>query len=169
MMRASFHRSARLAPDLPQGHTIFEQKIMGKNNTPKPAAAAAKKPAKVTAKKKAVVTPTPVVVEPPVEAVAPLKRVRKTAAPKITKTTAKAPRAPKTLKLVEPTPSPTYTHADVSLRAYFIAQRRQSLGIHGDPHTDWIEAERQLAEEFAISQPKPKAAKSAKTPKPKKA
>ena len=33
---------------------------------------------------------------------------------------------------------------DIALRAYFIAERRQQLGLPGDSLGDWIEAERQL-------------------------
>lgn len=33
---------------------------------------------------------------------------------------------------------------DISLRAYFIAEKRQQLGLPGDSLGDWIEAERQL-------------------------
>ncbi len=39
---------------------------------------------------------------------------------------------------------------DIALRAYFIAERRQQEGIHGDEHSDWIEAERQLRAEAGI-------------------
>jgi hypothetical protein len=42
---------------------------------------------------------------------------------------------------------PGYSQDDVALRAYFIAERRQAAGLLGDAHTDWIEAERQLAAE----------------------
>ena len=33
---------------------------------------------------------------------------------------------------------------DIALRAYFIAEKRQQLGLPGDSLGDWIEAERQL-------------------------
>ena len=36
---------------------------------------------------------------------------------------------------------------DISLRAYFIAERRQSMGWPGDSDSDWVEAERQLKAE----------------------
>lgn len=39
---------------------------------------------------------------------------------------------------------PSYTHDDVALRAYFIAERRQAAGIHGTPQQDWVAAEREL-------------------------
>jgi hypothetical protein len=36
----------------------------------------------------------------------------------------------------------------VALRAYFIAERRRVLGIHGDETSDWVAAERELLEEL---------------------
>jgi hypothetical protein len=36
------------------------------------------------------------------------------------------------------------TTEDVSVRAYFIGERRRHLGLPGDPQSDWLEAERQL-------------------------
>jgi hypothetical protein len=44
-----------------------------------------------------------------------------------------------------------FTQDDVALRAYFIAEKRQKLGLHGDAHSDWLEAERQLRAESAKS------------------
>ncbi len=38
---------------------------------------------------------------------------------------------------------------DIALRAYFIAEKRQSLGHPGDEMGDWVEAERQLRAESA--------------------
>ena len=35
----------------------------------------------------------------------------------------------------------------IQLRAYFISERRISLGIAGDSTSDWVEAERELKEE----------------------
>jgi hypothetical protein len=40
-----------------------------------------------------------------------------------------------------------FSTEDISLRAYFIAEHRQRHGLHGDSHSDWIEAERQLKRE----------------------
>lgn len=40
-----------------------------------------------------------------------------------------------------------FTDADISLRAYFIAERRHKLGWPGDSTSDWVEAERQLTAE----------------------
>jgi len=36
------------------------------------------------------------------------------------------------------------TTEDISMRAYFIGERRRYLGLAGDPQSDWLEAERQL-------------------------
>jgi hypothetical protein len=35
----------------------------------------------------------------------------------------------------------------VALRAYYIGERRRSLGIHGDETSDWVAAERELLAE----------------------
>lgn len=53
--------------------------------------------------------------------------------------------------------TPAFTQEDLALRAYFIAEKRQKLGLPGDAHSDWIEAERQLARGNG-AQPKPKKA-----------
>lgn len=55
-------------------------------------------------------------------------------------------------------PGPTaasITPADIALRAYFIAEKRQKLGLPGDSTSDWMEAERQLKAE-AVAKPVPK-------------
>ena len=39
------------------------------------------------------------------------------------------------------------TIEQIQLRAYFIAERRKSLGLHGDSTSDWVQAERELREE----------------------
>jgi hypothetical protein len=36
----------------------------------------------------------------------------------------------------------------VALRAYFIGERRRSLGVHGDETSDWVAAERELLAEL---------------------
>ncbi len=41
------------------------------------------------------------------------------------------------------------TPADIALRAYFISEKRQKLGLPGDSTHDWVEAERQLKAEAA--------------------
>jgi hypothetical protein len=40
------------------------------------------------------------------------------------------------------------TAEQVALRAYFIAERRRTLGTQGDETSDWIAAERELNEEL---------------------
>lgn len=50
-------------------------------------------------------------------------------------------RSPRQGKTYEP------SDADIKLRAYFIAERRVQLALHGDPARDWLEARRQLLEE----------------------
>lgn len=46
-----------------------------------------------------------------------------------------------------PSPARGFTDDDISLRAYFIAERRHKLGWPGDSTSDWVEAERQLTAE----------------------
>ena len=48
-----------------------------------------------------------------------------------------------------PPKRPAFTQEDVALRAYFISEKRRSNGLPGDEHQDWLEAERQVAAEFA--------------------
>jgi hypothetical protein len=36
---------------------------------------------------------------------------------------------------------------EIALRAYFISEHRQQHGLHGDSHSDWVQAERQLKAE----------------------
>jgi hypothetical protein len=36
----------------------------------------------------------------------------------------------------------------VALRAYFIGERRRTLGMHGDETSDWVAAEQELLEEL---------------------
>jgi hypothetical protein len=45
------------------------------------------------------------------------------------------------------TKEPTYEQ--IQLRAYFIGERRKSLGISGDETSDWVGAECELKEERA--------------------
>jgi hypothetical protein len=42
---------------------------------------------------------------------------------------------------------PTLSTDDIALRAYFIAEKRQQLGLPGDSLSDWVEAEAQLISE----------------------
>jgi hypothetical protein len=47
---------------------------------------------------------------------------------------------------------PAISHDEISLRAYFIAERRRQMGWDGDSHTDWLEAVAQLRAE-ALEKP----------------
>ena len=42
---------------------------------------------------------------------------------------------------------PEISHDEISLRAYFISERRHQMGWEGDSHTDWLEATSQLRAE----------------------
>ncbi|MDD5350335.1 MAG: DUF2934 domain-containing protein [Chthoniobacteraceae bacterium] len=68
---------------------------------------------------------------------------------------AKAPAARVQVKAAPVTKSaaPKVTPADIALRAYFIAEKRQKLGLPGDSTSDWVEAERQLKAEAAKAKP----------------
>ncbi len=57
----------------------------------------------------------------------------------------KSPSAP----LKKAVKTPAISNEDIALRAYFIAERRQKMGWHGDSTGDWVEAERQLKTEVA--------------------
>jgi len=77
-----------------------------------------------------------VVVEPEVKPAAkPVKAAKKSVAAKPVK--APKPAAVGIVISVE----------EISLRAYYIAERRQAMGWPGDSSHDWIEAERQLKAE----------------------
>ena len=83
----------------------------------------------------------------------PTKTTKKKTAPVAVakKPTAKKPAA---AKAALPKKAASYSQNDVALRAYFIAEKRRKLGLPGDAHSDWVEAERQLVVEF---RPKTKA------------
>lgn len=86
-------------------------------------------------------------------------------APVAEKKPAKAAKAPAKKSAVKKAPASVkkgakaaFTNDDIALRAYFIAEKRHKAGLHGNPHHDWVEAEKQL---LAESKKKP-AAKAAK-------
>ncbi|HWB61111.1 MAG TPA: DUF2934 domain-containing protein [Chthoniobacteraceae bacterium] len=88
---------------------------------------------------KKIETPKPVAETPAPAAAAKPAATKKPAAKK---KAAKAPAAKKTAA-----PKAKFTHDDIALRAYFIAEKRHKAGLPGDSQHDWIEAERQLLAE----------------------
>ncbi len=52
-----------------------------------------------------------------------------------------------TSKATKAEPEIVITNEEISLRAYFIAERRHKMGWPGNSESDWIEAERQLRQE----------------------
>jgi len=76
------------------------------------------------------------------------EKKEKKAKDKAPKAGKKAP-APKKEKAGAGAVEITISNDDISLRAYFIAERRQAMGWPGDSTSDWVEAERQLKAEAA--------------------
>ena len=79
-------------------------------------------------------------------------KAKKTAAPaakKAPKTATKSPGKAKTApaKPAAAAPAPVISQDQIATRAYYIGERRQTMGWPGDPSTDWIEAEAQLIAE----------------------
>jgi hypothetical protein len=75
------------------------------------------------------------------EAKAPAKEKKSSVSPK------RKPRSG-VRRVVARKPKPvTVSREDIALRAYFIAERRQSMGWPGDETSDWVEAERQICQE----------------------
>jgi hypothetical protein len=64
-----------------------------------------------------------------------------------TKTAVKKKPAVKAAKKSPAKKAIVFSTEDIALRAYFIAEHRQNHGLHGDAHSDWVEAERQLKAE----------------------
>jgi|GEM_PF-1169544 len=123
---------------------------MGKKTEPKKLAAPAKRAAKSPPAAEKISLP-----EPPAPVAPKAKKPVTPAAKPIEKPVAKpaaaqpkkaaAPAKSKVAKVAKP--KPAYTHDDIALRAYFIAERRQKTGHSGDAAGDWIAAERELAAE----------------------
>jgi hypothetical protein len=57
-----------------------------------------------------------------------------------------------TLELKRTASEPEISHEAISLRAYFIAERRHQMGWDGNSHTDWTDAMAQLRAE-ALEKP----------------
>ena len=76
------------------------------------------------------------------EATPPVKTRKKTSKPSARKTA--APRKPKTTKSSERKHGAEPSADQIQLRAYFISEHRQRLGVAGDHHSDWLEARLQL-------------------------
>jgi hypothetical protein len=47
----------------------------------------------------------------------------------------------------------TFSTEEIALRAYFISEHRRHHGVHGNEHSDWMEAERQLHAEHGKRKP----------------
>lgn len=99
--------------------------------------------------KKSKAEAAPKVVKAKKSAASAAKKAPKTA----TKSAAKAKSAPakaavaKAAKPTAPEPAPVITQDQIATRAYYIGERRQTMGWPGDPSSDWIEAEAQLIAE----------------------
>ena len=89
------------------------------------------------------------------KAVKPVKSTVKSASPvKKRATKAKTSKATASISL-DPKPTikePVLSHDEISLRAYFIGERRQKLHWPGNPTTDWTDAVKQLRAE-ALEKP----------------
>jgi hypothetical protein len=114
--------------------------IMGKkNDTSTPVTPGAPAPASIVAKPEAA-TPSP-----PTAETAPAKApVKKKAATPVKKAVKKKPAAKKPAAKKA---TAKFSTDDIALRAYFLSEHRHHHGLHGDAHTDWVEAERQLKAE----------------------
>jgi hypothetical protein len=61
----------------------------------------------------------------------------------------KKPAAPRQRAAAKAPKTPSFTHDDIALRAYFVSEKRRAAGLPGDEQSDWIEAERQLIAEHS--------------------
>jgi len=60
---------------------------------------------------------------------------------------AKAPARRTTRSTRKTAEAPAPTHEEISVRAYFLAQKRAQAGLPGSPEDDWLKAEQELREE----------------------
>lgn len=112
--------------------------------TPKKTAAP-KKPAK-SVKPKNIAAPKKVA-EKTLEAAPVAARQKRTLKATTSKSKASVSFTPKS-----PVAEPIIPHEEISLRAYFIGERRQKMGWPGDSATDWLDAVAQLKAE-ALEKP----------------
>jgi len=115
---------------------------MATKKTPKTATVASKTPAKAskTAAKKPATKKSPV---PKAPAETKKKKAAKATSSKV---------ASLSLSAKKPLKVPVIPHEEISLRAYFIAERRHKMGWPGDSTTDWDDAVKQLQAE-ALERP----------------
>jgi hypothetical protein len=97
-----------------------------------------------TTSAKAVKAPAKKVAKPAVKETSKPKPV---AATEVKKTATKSTTGPKVSAPVASIEAPTIPREEIQLRAYFISERRQTMGWPGNSSTDWIEAESQLVAE----------------------
>jgi len=81
----------------------------------------------------------------------PASKKAKSSEPKKKAAPAKARRAPARVSSYTPDDQSeilgivrSVTTTEIALRAYYLGERRQSLGLPGSAENDWLEAERQL-------------------------
>jgi len=122
---------------MPKKKTDTEKKVK---------AAAAEKPASKKAAEKPEKKSKPAPAPAPAPVPAPIAEAPK--APAAEKPKLTLPKKPAQIKRA----AITITIEDISLRAYFIAERRKSMGWPGDETSDWVEAELQLVNEAAKKQ-----------------
>ncbi len=72
------------------------------------------------------------------------------AAPVAEKPAAPKSTAPETVKRPVRSSKKEPSYEQVQLRAYFIGERRKSLGIPGNETSDWVQAELELKTELAL-------------------
>jgi hypothetical protein len=122
-------KAAKPAPKFTKTPPPAAKPLGSNGSTPVALKPLAPKPAPRTAAKKAVPAAFPA---------APVASTRVAPASKKTASRKKA-----TAQLPPPTVE------EISLRAYFIAEKRRAEGRHADPSEDWVEAERQILAERA--------------------
>ena len=91
---------------------------------------------------------------PPAE-LKPAKKATPSKSPKAAssapaKTGVKLRKTALSVKAADAVPAPVITNDDIALRAYYIGEKRQTLGLPGDSTQDWVEAERQLVAESKL-------------------